>query len=228
MWQAIVDFLLGALGRGKSAETSGDASPSVSEDGVAAALDMAVEELYHLDQAIRQERASAFTSGDAIEIQQVQQQLEQVQIFAQRLGELRNQWTELQQQLVQEKKADDSTGPDEVEGVRSRIRLTAGRMDSSDIVSQPEYDLPILQVLADLGGSGTRQQVLEELERRMSHKFSKYDLQEVNSGAEIRWRHQASWARNKLRVAGFIKSGSPSGLWEISPAGEKRLAEHNQ
>jgi len=82
------------------------------------------------------------------------------------------------------------------------------------------YYVPILQVLADLGGSGKVAEVLDRVGKKMKGILKKADYEPLASSPDnLRWRNAAQWARNSMVNEGLLKKDSPRGVWEITDKG---------
>ncbi len=89
---------------------------------------------------------------------------------------------------------------------------------------QSEFQLPILQVLKELGGRAQLRKVYPELEKKMGDRFTEKDLEATSSNEnDICWKNNARWARQILVNQGLLASNSPHGIWEITPAGREAL-----
>jgi hypothetical protein len=87
-----------------------------------------------------------------------------------------------------------------------------------------DYWKPILQVLGDLGGRGNRTKVIKLVGEKMKGILTPADYGKVKTG-HIRWSNRVAWQASQMRTAetGYIKSGSPRGLWEITEEGRNWL-----
>jgi len=89
---------------------------------------------------------------------------------------------------------------------------------------QSEFQLPILQVLKELGGRAQLRKVYPELEKKMGDRFTEKDLEATSSNEnDICWKNNARWARQILVNEGLMAPDSPRGIWEITPAGREAL-----
>jgi len=89
-----------------------------------------------------------------------------------------------------------------------------------EITSQPEYTMPILESLIELGGSARMSDVLNRVHEKMKGKLKAKDYEKLSTGA-IRWKNFAQWQRNRMKIEGHLKKGSPFGIWEITDEGRK-------
>jgi restriction system protein len=95
-------------------------------------------------------------------------------------------------------------------------------MDESDKMSKPKgpkfirFCKPTLDVLKEMGGSGT---VAEVIDRVIEKKgIPESEQQETLKGGQSRVRNQVQWARLYLAYAGFIDA-SKRGVWSLTEKG---------
>ena len=84
-----------------------------------------------------------------------------------------------------------------------------------------------MEVLADLGGSASRDDVNRELEKRLSTAFGKEDLvPQADRGAEPRWQNRVSSLVRDLRRTGELMetASSGAGVWTLSATGRSHAA----
>jgi hypothetical protein len=105
-----------------------------------------------------------------------------------------------------------------------RRRKKRTRAPSGTLLRQEEYELPLLQVLIDLGGSAAAGEVIELLGERLNENLKPADRERLDSGA-VRWENRAQFVRFELVQRGDMKKDSPRGVWEISQQGRDRLSE---
>lgn len=105
----------------------------------------------------------------------------------------------------------------EEEGESGKLKRT--RISSDQKVPQSEYREPILEALAEMGGRGTREEVLQRVEERMQHRFTPADEQSLPVSPELRWKKSASWERMQMVDDGLLRDDSPRGVWELSDRG---------
>jgi hypothetical protein len=82
-----------------------------------------------------------------------------------------------------------------------------------EITSQPEYALPILESLIEFGGTAKAPDVINRVYEKMKSKLKEKDYQILSTGT-IRWKNQIQWQRNNMKDEGYIKKGSPIGIWK--------------
>jgi hypothetical protein len=99
-----------------------------------------------------------------------------------------------------------------------------GRAAPGSILSEREYEAPILLELLERGGSGQATEVTDAVGKRLEGKLKKLDYENLDSG-EVRWRNRAQFTRLTLKKRGLIRSASPRGIWELTPEGVKVAKE---
>lgn len=103
-----------------------------------------------------------------------------------------------------------------VRGVRKRIR----RGDLPEITPEEEFYPVIIEVLRDMGGSGTAHKILDAVFHKMESRMLPGDLDfRPNSSCE-NWRKTTKIARYRLIDSGVLRPDSPRKTWELaSPNG---------
>ena len=84
------------------------------------------------------------------------------------------------------------------------------------------YEMPILRALAERDGQASRPEIRTAVFKVVEASLSDLDREKLPSG-EPRWETRLDKARSKLMQAGYLKSDSPRGVWELAAAGYKRL-----
>lgn len=97
------------------------------------------------------------------------------------------------------------------------------RAASEDILSETEYELPLLKILDERGGRAPAGEVIEELGGRLRSRLTSADQEQLPSGG-VRWKNRAQFVRLRLVEAGDLETNTPRGIWAISGKGRKRLA----
>ncbi len=101
-------------------------------------------------------------------------------------------------------------------------RADYGKVSPDQKTSQKQFRLPILEVLVDMGGSGSVSDVLQELEQKMGATFKPADVESIPSNPKmLRWCSTAQWTRQELVNDGLIGPSLQRGVWEISDAGRR-------
>jgi hypothetical protein len=105
---------------------------------------------------------------------------------------------------------------------RRGSRKGVGRAERGTMLSEEEYDLPILAILNQNGGRVPTRELIETLGTWLAGRLTHTDRQALKSGG-IRWRNRAQFVRLRLIEQGDMKRGSPRGIWEITDQGSRRL-----
>jgi Mrr N-terminal domain len=92
------------------------------------------------------------------------------------------------------------------------------RAAPGSILSEREYEAPILLELLGRGGSGQATEVTDAVGERLEGKFTKLDYENLDSG-DVRWRNRTQFTRHTLKRRGLIRSDSPRGIWELTKEG---------
>jgi hypothetical protein len=90
------------------------------------------------------------------------------------------------------------------------------------ILPEREYWLPILEIIAAVGGSAAASDVIEALGDRIRSKLKPRDYETLAMG-EVRWRNRARFARLRMTERGLLSDTSHRGIWEITDAGRRYL-----
>jgi restriction system protein len=88
--------------------------------------------------------------------------------------------------------------------------------------SQREVEIPLLQVLVDIGGEAEPREIYP----LVTHKFPEIrdeDLAEQLPSGGSKWTNRTQWVRQRLVQQGQIDR-STRGVWRITEAGRERLA----
>lgn len=99
------------------------------------------------------------------------------------------------------------------------------RAPSDQLLPKSEYELPILRVLDEAGGRLPTSEAIAEVRVVIEDKLMPMDLEMLDSG-KPRWEMRVVFTRLRLIKAGWLNDDSPRGMWEISEAGRRHLAEH--
>ena len=105
---------------------------------------------------------------------------------------------------------------------RSRQRRTKRRAAPGSILAEAEYEMPLLQALADAGGSGCSRDIVEAVGKLLSEHLTPIDREPLKSGA-IRWENRIQFVRLKLIERGWMEKITPRGTWAISEEGRQRI-----
>lgn len=74
----------------------------------------------------------------------------------------------------------------------------------------------IVEAIKSYGGSASRNDVLNYLEKKLNNKLLPGDLEWRDGNCCYVWQHNASWERYSMTQDGILKKDSPRGVWEIS------------
>ena len=86
---------------------------------------------------------------------------------------------------------------------------------------QSEIELPLLQVLEELGGKAKPSEIYPKLQRYFPD-ITEDDLQLTLGSGANKWRNSVAWVRQKLILQGEMSSLS-RGTWAITALGQQRL-----
>ena len=113
---------------------------------------------------------------------------------------------------------------DEVEKLEQEHRggNTMKRALSGQKTPQYAFRDPILRILKEWGGEGSRAQVLRQLEIDMAEQLTDFDKSDISSGT-IRWQKSAEWEVRVMREEQILKpvSQAPRGIWALTEKGHK-------
>jgi restriction system protein len=98
----------------------------------------------------------------------------------------------------------------------------------ADHVSLPRYDdllSPTIAVLAELGGSGSNDEIDDALASKINATQAQLDVTYASSGAPVLVDRMA-WARSHLKIAGFLDNPT-RGVWILTEAGRSAASKTN-
>lgn len=99
-----------------------------------------------------------------------------------------------------------------------------GRAAPGSILSEREYEMPILQALLANNGRGQATEITDAVGEQLKEKLTPLDEEMLDSG-DIRWRNRVAFTRLTLRKQGFLRDNSPRGIWELTTAGRRRAED---
>ncbi len=85
----------------------------------------------------------------------------------------------------------------------------------------------ILESLVELGGRAQREKVVERVGEKLASILTPADRELLKSGLDVRWKNRVAWQRLNMVKQGLLRGASPRGVWEITEAGRKWLADSN-
>lgn len=106
------------------------------------------------------------------------------------------------------------------DAMTQRRSQAAERAKPGELLDRHEYDQPILDVLARMGGSANGSDVIDAVGEIVADRLTARDKDRIESGV-VRWRNRAAWRRFNLVKQGLLKDQSPRGIWELTDEGWK-------
>ena len=172
------------------------------------AFEILMEEIEEVSNGLNSRGSAAFENRDYDKARHIIEDATRLADFRQKVKALQREW-QTSFPAVPRKKVK---------------RMSKGRLPKGLRTSDDEFRVPLLEALAELGGSAEMNEVLDHVEKKMRRQLNEYDMQSLQSDPNsIRWRNTAQWCRLTLVREGLMKSDSPRGIWEISAAGRKAL-----
>lgn len=183
-----------------------DKAPSTIE-----AFDLLAAEMEEAIEPIRAKAHAALDAGRFDEAQQLAERARGLLALAGRLAELKAEWARTQ-------------APTRRPASTAGTRRSHGRLPGGVKTPDRDFRLPILQVLAKMGGRGEVAAVLDRVGVVMAKMLRPIDRQALRSDPDQpRWRNTAQWERLLMVEKGWLVKGSPRGVWEITDAGLRYL-----
>lgn len=109
--------------------------------------------------------------------------------------------------------------------LRRLLGLEAGVKDATEkaaagsILPRKAYEAPILQALAEKGGSAHAKEVTDRVGELLDGELSDKDRGKLKSG-QIRWRNRVQFTRMELVNRGLLEKDSDYGVWQLTDAGK--------
>lgn len=75
---------------------------------------------------------------------------------------------------------------------------------------------PVLEALHNLGGSGTNQEIEEEVIRILN--LGQEEINDIHRGSTTKLNYRLRWARNYLKNYGLLENASRA-VWALTPDG---------
>jgi restriction system protein len=182
---------------------------------VLAAFEILLEEMETEIEFISQAGAKAFAERNYERARAVLERADQATALREKVAELRAEWENVTPVFT-------PTGTNaKMNGSQDLSRLQRGIR-----TRETAYFKPILQILNQMGGVGEMSEVLERLPKVMKGTLTEIDYEPLAANSEIpRWWNTAQWAHSAMAQAGLLKPDSPRGVWEMTEAGHKLIAE---
>lgn len=180
---------------------------------VASAFEILLEEVEAEIDFINGVGSKAFGARDYDRAKEALERAAVLTAFRDKVASLRTEWDALA--AVADREEDDETKAE---------RRNLGRLRKGTRTPDKAFRVPILKVLAEMGGSGKVGDILDRLRKAMKPILKDVDYQPLASDPNnLRWRNTAQWARNSMVKDGLLKPDSPRGVWEITEAGKQQL-----
>jgi restriction system protein len=182
---------------------------------VIAGFEILLEQMETEIEFINQAGAKAFAARNYEGARAVLDRADQATALREKLAALRTEW-----EKAIPTAATNGTNS-RVNGSHDHSRLQRGIRTRETV-----YFKPILQVLSQMGGVGEMGEVLERLPKVMKGTLTEIDYEPLAPNSEVpRWWNTAQWAYSAMTQAGLLKADSPRGVWEMTEAGHKLIAE---
>ncbi len=182
---------------------------------VEAGFELLLEEMETEIEFINQSGAKAFAARNYDAARAVLERADQVTGLRERLATLRAEWEKMVPEISSNGTSAKKNGSHDLSRLQRGIRTR-----------ETAYFKPILQVLHQMGGVGDMAEVLERLPKVMKGTLRDIDFEPLTAHSEVpRWWNTAQWAQSAMVQAGLLRADSPRGVWEMTEAGHKLIAE---
>ena len=92
------------------------------------------------------------------------------------------------------------------------------------MIELSEYRREILLALHELGGAGSRMEVLKIIRERLRGRLNTYHWNTIGiQTGRPRWQGNVDYARRQLVVSGLVSANSPRGQWILSIYGKSEV-----
>jgi hypothetical protein len=186
------------------------------ENDVSSAFEILLEEIENIIEELNQEGAKQFTLSEHKKARELLEKVELVTAFRGKVKQLQNDWRSMEVQIKQGAPSDQQV----------RKRKKKAKLQKGLRTPEEEYRTPILEILKQLGGSASANEVLSRVGKRMAGILNDYDKQPLPSTpSSPRWRNTAQWTRAALVSEGLMAKDSPKGIWELAGVEKKAALE---
>ena len=191
---------------------------------------------------IHRDGAAAFIDHQYEQARQAATQAEQLVSLGERLAQLRKQWQDLASSWMEsslvEVDDDESTDvslplpahppgnqPVLLSDPEPPSALPERKARWTATTPEQEFQQPILEVLVDMGGSGSKDDVLDRVGQVMYGLLTAVDCSPIRGGNPHvpLWRITAEAAKRPLVREGLLKGDSPKDVWEITDEGRRKV-----
>lgn len=180
---------------------------------VCSAFEMVLEEIEAEIDFVTRVGSRSFEQRDFDKAKEALERSGVLTAFRDKVATLRREWEELA--AIAESEEDEET---------KASRRDLGRLRRGQRTPESRYYRPILQVLAELGGSGKVADVLDRVGEIMEPVLKDVDYDTLASTPDLpRWRNAAQWARVSMVKEGLLQADAPRGVWVITDKGRQRL-----
>jgi len=167
----------------------------------------------------------AFERGSAQELEQLTEVKKQIDDFERKVQILASEWEALAKQHPDLPVPTESPAPEtpaRSSKKRSHERQPRPASPARNHIPYREYQLAILEVIEQAGGTASRQQILDWVERKFGRRFTGWHREKLKWG-DTRWKNQVGWGIQTLRQKGYLSSGYDRAYYTITDAGREWL-----
>jgi hypothetical protein len=180
-----------------------------------------ITKIFELLEALKEQFEKAGKEIDTKETElKKQKRFEEAKVWLSRLQQMENHSSDITKIL-------DKLKSEYKVNTEPKLKYTKTK---SKRTQEADYYLPILQAFIEYKGSAPTRKIVERVGEIMKPILKPIDYERVTSiPHEIRWENAAQWARNSMvYTLGYMKKGSPRGIWEISELGMKFYRENKR
>lgn len=179
------------------------------------AIELVMEEIESVVDALREEGADAFRKDELENIGEIKERIDKIKKFREKFKDLQKEWKQLFGKEVAVT----------IQKTSHNKRNIVQRLGRGLRTPEDNFRMPILEVLVKLNGSAPMRDVLDQVYKIMENQLNEYDLQSLPSTSQPRWENTAQWCRNSMVIDELLLSDSPRGVWAISDKGRELLRE---
>jgi hypothetical protein len=190
----------------------------MDNSNVISILNQLVQEIDFVIDSINQQGARKFFTSDYTQTKAMLDRVQKVIMLKEKVNDLLADWKNLDLNVPKRTSSDElpNTGK----------KKNSKRVKQGHTTKQRDFEIPILIALDSIGGTGSRPEVINIIEKLLIDELTEEDWQTRPSNPNvIVWKNNVAWARSHLVRQGFLSDKSPQGIWEITSAGHQVLAE---